>query len=219
MLSARLSVPMYNQVASSVIRTDEIKRHTIYPYVHSFSNVPSRTAMLCPVSIPDVLPSGLPAGSDFSLVAGLLFQCGLNLSMSPDFFARWLWGNIWRRRKQWTRKRTSFRSMGCHLDVFLHWYGKCTFLHVYLNGLTVRCRKAKNIVNYLRILHRILAPGGVWINLGKSLTPFVFEIPSSSCMQDLYFGILKTTIQTTHQLNSILRRSKKLHVRLGLKSR
>lgn len=27
--------------------------------------------------------------------------------------------------------------------------------------------QAKNIVNYLRIIHRILAPGGVWINLGK----------------------------------------------------
>jgi len=26
--------------------------------------------------------------------------------------------------------------------------------------------QAKNIVNYLRIIHRILAPGGVWINLG-----------------------------------------------------
>lgn len=28
--------------------------------------------------------------------------------------------------------------------------------------------QAKNIVNYLRIIHRILAPGGVWINLGDN---------------------------------------------------
>lgn len=28
---------------------------------------------------------------------------------------------------------------------------------------------AKNIVNYLRIIHKILAPGGVWINLGPLL--------------------------------------------------
>lgn len=28
--------------------------------------------------------------------------------------------------------------------------------------------QAKNVVNYLRIIHRILAPGGVWINLGTS---------------------------------------------------
>lgn len=26
--------------------------------------------------------------------------------------------------------------------------------------------KAKNVVNYLRIIHRILSRGGVWINLG-----------------------------------------------------
>lgn len=26
--------------------------------------------------------------------------------------------------------------------------------------------QAKNIVNYLRVIHRILAPGGVWVNMG-----------------------------------------------------
>ena len=31
--------------------------------------------------------------------------------------------------------------------------------------------QAKNIVNYLRIIHRILAPGGVWINLGMESVP------------------------------------------------
>lgn len=31
--------------------------------------------------------------------------------------------------------------------------------------------QAKNIVNYFRTFHRILAPGGVWINLGD--LPFV----------------------------------------------
>jgi hypothetical protein len=59
-------------------RTDKIGKHTIYPYIHSFSNVASREAMLRPVSIPDVLPSALPSGSDFSLVAGLF--------MSPAIF-------------------------------------------------------------------------------------------------------------------------------------
>lgn len=28
---------------------------------------------------------------------------------------------------------------------------------------------AKNVVNYLRIIHRVLAPGGIWINLGPLL--------------------------------------------------
>jgi carnosine N-methyltransferase len=52
------------------LRTDEIGKYKLYPYVHSFSNVPTRQAMLHPVYIPDVLPSALPTGSDFSLVAG-----------------------------------------------------------------------------------------------------------------------------------------------------
>lgn len=31
---------------------------------------------------------------------------------------------------------------------------------------------AKNIVNYLRTIHRILAPGGVWVNCGPLLWHF-----------------------------------------------
>jgi len=64
----RLDVGTDGRVAS--IRTDEIGKHKLYPYVHSFSNVPTRQAMLHPVHIPDVLPSALPSGSNFSLVAG-----------------------------------------------------------------------------------------------------------------------------------------------------
>lgn len=41
----------------------------------------------------------------------------------------------------------------------------CPHLFVILN----RGPQAKNFVNYLRIIHRILAPGGVWINLGPLL--------------------------------------------------
>lgn len=51
-------------------RTNAIDVHTIYPYVHSFSNVPDHSAMLKPITFPDVLPSDLPKGVDFSLVAG-----------------------------------------------------------------------------------------------------------------------------------------------------
>lgn len=54
----------------ALCRTDGVKMHKLYPYVHSFSNAPTRDAMLYPVFIPDVLPSALPPGSDFSLVAG-----------------------------------------------------------------------------------------------------------------------------------------------------
>lgn len=45
-------------------------QHTIYPYVHTLSNAPDRAAVLKRVQIPDVLPSDLPPGSNFSLVAG-----------------------------------------------------------------------------------------------------------------------------------------------------
>ncbi|CDO77418.1 hypothetical protein BN946_scf184857.g25 [Trametes cinnabarina] len=92
-------------------RTDEVHRHTIYPYVHSFSNMVNNEGSLRPIKIPDVLPSSLPPESDFSLVAG-----------KPRHY------------------------LNNHVAV-----------------------QAKNIVNYLRIIHRILAPGGVWINLGPLL--------------------------------------------------
>lgn len=51
-------------------RTDEIEQYTIYPYVHSFSNMPNKDALLRPIRVPDVLPSDLPPNTNFSLVAG-----------------------------------------------------------------------------------------------------------------------------------------------------
>ena len=55
-------------------RTSQINEHTIYPYVHSFSNIPDKTALLRPVTFPDVSPSSLPPNSNFSLVAGRLLD-------------------------------------------------------------------------------------------------------------------------------------------------
>jgi hypothetical protein len=59
---------------------------------------------------------------------------------------------------QWDAIVTCFfiDTVGCspHLSTAVH-------LHSYAID------QAKNIVNYLRIFHRILAPGGVWINLGN----------------------------------------------------
>ncbi|RDB17307.1 Carnosine N-methyltransferase [Hypsizygus marmoreus] len=113
-------------------RTDSIGKHTFYPYVHSFSNVPSRSAMLRAVSIPDVLPSDLPSGSNFSLVAGDFEEIyGADSDPAEPQSGQW--------------------------DAIL----TCFFIDT-----------AKNIVNYLRVIHRILAPGGVWINLGPLLWHF-----------------------------------------------
>jgi len=116
-------------------RTDEIGKYTIYPYVHSFSNVVSRHAMLRSVSIPDVLPSALAPGSDFSLVAGDFEEIygaeeGDESGQEPQ-------------SGQWDAVLT------------------CFFIDT-----------AKNIVNYLRIIHRILVPGGIWVNLGPLLWHF-----------------------------------------------
>ena len=52
-------------------RTDAANKYTIYPYVHSFSNIPNTDALLRAITIPAVLPTSLPSGVDFSLVAGL----------------------------------------------------------------------------------------------------------------------------------------------------
>ncbi|KAI6143798.1 N2227-domain-containing protein [Pisolithus tinctorius] len=125
----------YMLLASYLIlnRTQSIDEHTIYPYIHSFSNVSSRETLLKAVTIPDVLPSDLPPGSNFSLVAGDFEEIygSENSDENEPQAGKW--------------------------DAIL----TCFFIDT-----------AKNIVNYLRILHRILAPGGVWINLGPLLWHF-----------------------------------------------
>ncbi|KAF5325336.1 hypothetical protein D9619_010108 [Psilocybe cf. subviscida] len=107
-------------------KTNGIKEHTFYPYVHSFSNAPNKASLLRAVSIPDVLPSDLPPGSNFSLAAGDFEEIFGDPESTPS--------GSW--------------------DAVL----SCFFIDT-----------AKNIVNYLRIIHRILAPGGVWVNLGPLL--------------------------------------------------
>jgi carnosine N-methyltransferase len=92
--------------------------------------------MLKRVQIPDVLPSDLPPGSNFSLVAGdfeEVYGRQQGGEADPDEPSAGLW------------------------DAVL----TCFFIDT-----------AKNIVNYLRIIHRILAPGGVWVNLGPLLWHF-----------------------------------------------
>ncbi|KAI0703013.1 N2227-domain-containing protein [Cytidiella melzeri] len=111
-------------------RTDRVNQHTIYPYIHSFSNIRDKPAMLRAVSFPDVSPSSLPPGSNFSLVAG-------------DFEE--IYGN---------EDEDSEEPQAGLFNAIL----TCFFIDT-----------AKNIVNYLRVIHRKLAPGGVWINLGPLL--------------------------------------------------
>jgi hypothetical protein len=59
--------------------------------------------------------------------------------------------------------------MGRCVDMFLHRHGTAQIIpdHFLPERPDIFWFQAKNIVNYLRIIHRILAPGGIWINLGK----------------------------------------------------
>ena len=110
-----------------IIRTEEIGQHTIYPYAHSFSNLPNAEAMLRPISIPDVKPSALPPGSNFSLVAGKhpLSVMG-PLSISSKYPPRRrLRRNLWhggRARRRWLS--ASSGAMGRCYDVLFYWYRK-----------------------------------------------------------------------------------------------
>ncbi|KAG8884284.1 hypothetical protein FRB98_002524 [Tulasnella sp. 332] len=116
-------------------RTDQVDQHTIYPYVHSFSNVRSASDLTRAIKIPDVRPSDLPDPSDFSLVAG-------------DFTE--IYGVSNEDQRQDPMKESHEMQWNAVLT--------CFFIDT-----------AKDIVEYLQIIHRILMPGGVWINLGPLL--------------------------------------------------
>ncbi|KIK68422.1 hypothetical protein GYMLUDRAFT_91958 [Collybiopsis luxurians FD-317 M1] len=120
----------YMLLASFLIlnKTEQANMHTIYPYVHSFSNLSDRPSLLRAITIPDVEPT-LPRGSSFSLVAGD-FEEIYGGASDPNEPQHGLWDAVM----------------------------TCFFIDT-----------AKNIVNYLRIIYKILAPGGVWINLGPLL--------------------------------------------------
>ncbi|KAI8337102.1 N2227-like protein-domain-containing protein [Chlamydoabsidia padenii] len=62
----------YMLLASNFIlnKLDREDQYELYPFVHSFSNLPSAASQLQPVKIPDVVPGNLPATVDFSMVAG-----------------------------------------------------------------------------------------------------------------------------------------------------
>jgi len=104
--------------------------------------------MLKSVQIPDVLPSDLPPGSNFSLVAGDFEEVfgQQDDEADPDGPSAGLWDAV----------LTCFFIDTVIICSLVPWNEPHSFYNT----------QAKNIVNYLRIIHRILAPGGVWINLG-----------------------------------------------------
>lgn len=62
----------YMLLASNFIlnKTQRINQFKIYPYIHSFSNIVKSSDVLTEATIPDVNPSEIPRGTDFSMVAG-----------------------------------------------------------------------------------------------------------------------------------------------------
>jgi len=62
----------YMLLASNFIlnKTKHVNQFRIFPYVHSFSNIVKPDDVLTEALIPDVNPSEIPRGTDFSMVAG-----------------------------------------------------------------------------------------------------------------------------------------------------
>lgn len=113
-------------------RTSEPFSHSIYPYVHTFSNAYDRQSILREIKIPDVKVE-IRNGTRFELVAGDFEE----IYGSPD--------------------SEEDEVHAGQFDAVL----TCFFIDT-----------AKNPLSYLRTIHRILAPGGVWINLGPLLWHF-----------------------------------------------
>jgi hypothetical protein len=108
--------------------------------------------------VPDVAPASLPPGSDFSLVAGACAppqaESGrADEAAAGDFEEVY---NAPEHEGAWDAVLTCF-----FIDTVRAAPTRCT------QGLNRA--QAKNVVNYLRIIHKLLAPGGVWINLGVCL--------------------------------------------------
>ncbi|KAF7726246.1 hypothetical protein EC973_008956 [Apophysomyces ossiformis] len=109
-------------------RMTKEEQYSIYPFVHSFSNIKCSEQQLTAVRIPDVLPSNLPPTVDFSMVAG-------------DFVE--VYGDQEANHGAW--------------DVVV----TCFFIDT-----------AKNILEYMDVIHKVLKPGGTWINIGPLLYHF-----------------------------------------------
>ncbi|KAF9576739.1 hypothetical protein EC968_005512 [Mortierella alpina] len=120
----------YMLLASNFIlnKAKHVNQFRIFPYVHSFSNIVKPDDVLTEALIPDVNPSEIPRGTDFSMVAGDFMEV---YGLEQENFGKW--------------------------DAVV----TCFFIDT-----------AKNIVDYLETIHKVLKTGGVWINAGPLLWHF-----------------------------------------------
>ncbi|WWD08395.1 hypothetical protein V865_006507 [Kwoniella europaea PYCC6329] len=146
----------YMLIASDWVLNHTTHRHshTIYPYLHSFSNhLSTMHNLLLRVQIPDICPSdvlGNGQGGAFSLVAGdfeeIYGPSSWELPAAPTTEEGW--------------EDNEGDGQVCQKG---RW------------GAVVTCffiDCARNVLNYLRIIHTILADDGVWINIGPLLWHF-----------------------------------------------
>ncbi|KAI7819628.1 N2227-like protein-domain-containing protein [Gamsiella multidivaricata] len=120
----------YMLLASNFVlnKSSRVNQYKIYPYIHSFSNIVRPEDVLTEAWIPDVDPTEIPRGTDFSMVAGDFLEV---YGQEEENFGKW--------------------------DAVV----TCFFIDT-----------AKNIVNYLETIHKILKKGGIWINAGPLLWHF-----------------------------------------------
>ncbi|KAF9405668.1 hypothetical protein BGZ94_003423 [Podila epigama] len=120
----------YMLLASNFIlnKSTHVNQFKIYPYIHSFSNIVRSNDVLTEAWIPDVNPSEIPRGTDFSMVAGDFIEV---YGQESENYGKW--------------------------DAVV----TCFFIDT-----------AKNIIEYLETIHKILKKGGVWINAGPLLWHF-----------------------------------------------
>lgn len=119
------------------IRVKEVNEYSIYPFIHSYSNIKSDLDQLSPINVPDVLPAHLPSTVDFSMVAGDFVEV---YGQQENNFGKHDWqpiNNLLYSVEAW--------------DVVV----TCFFIDT-----------AKNILEYLEVIHKILKPHGTWINIG-----------------------------------------------------
>ncbi|KAK8850361.1 hypothetical protein IAR55_004279 [Kwoniella newhampshirensis] len=139
----------YMLIASDWVLNHTIHRnsHSIYPYLHSFSNhLSTMHNLLLRVQIPDVCPSdvlGQGKGGNFSLVAGDF----------EEIYGPQSWDLPIHSEEAEDMEEGKVNQKGRYGAVVT-----CFFLDC-----------ARNVLNYLRIIHTILEDDGVWINLGPLL--------------------------------------------------
>ena len=143
-------------------RTTHAESHAIHPYLHSFSNHFTTGHLLRRVLIPDICPAevlGAGQGGAFSLVAGDFEEVygpehWDDDDPSSEFNQEDGGGGA--QRGKWGAVVTCF-------------FMDCVSIMSFLGGDSVADDQARNVLNFLRIIHTLLEDDGIWINIGVLL--------------------------------------------------